>query len=138
MGVDVDSQDRVYLLARGDARVLVYDRKGNFLASWGEDIFSQQTHGITIGPDDCVYIVDDGGHVVRKFAPDGTPLLVLGTPGMPSDTGYDSKRGLPSIRCSGPPFNRPTNLAVNAAMSVSSRTNWPKAARVCSASYRRR
>ena len=112
VGVDVDSQDRVYLITRGDARVFVYDRNGIFLKSWGEDIFSPQTHGITIGPDDCVYTVDDGGHTVRKFAPDGKQLLVLGTSEIPSDTGYDPKQGLSSIQYGGSPFNRPTNLAV--------------------------
>ena len=31
-----DSQDRVYLFNRGDHPLIVLDREGNFLASWGE------------------------------------------------------------------------------------------------------
>jgi len=35
-GVAVDSRDNVYLMTRKDARIMVYDRSGNFLRSWGE------------------------------------------------------------------------------------------------------
>ncbi len=110
-GVAVDSRDRVYLITRGDSRVIVYDRDGRFLHAWGEDLFSPRTHGITIGPDDSVYCTDDGQHTVRKFTPEGQLLLTLGTTGVPSDTGYDGK-SLASITHGGPPFNRVTNVAV--------------------------
>ena len=110
-GVAVDSQDRVYLMTRGDARVIVYERDGSFVASWGEGIFTPRTHGITIGPDDLVYTVDDGDHTVRKFTPEGKQLMMIGIPGVASDTGYDGK-SLQSITRGGPPFNRPTNVAI--------------------------
>jgi sugar lactone lactonase YvrE len=110
-GVAVDSRDRVYLLTRGDERVIVYERDGTFVTSWGEGIFTPRTHGIGIGPDGSVYTVDDGDHTVRKFTPDGKQLMVLGTPGVASDTGYDKKKGSTSIVRSGPPFNRPTDVA---------------------------
>ncbi len=111
-GVAVDSQDRVYLLTRGDARLIVYNRDGSFVRSWGEGVFTPRTHGVTIGPDDSVYAVDDGDHSVRKFTPEGKQLMVIGTPGVPSDTGYDIKAGVKSILRGGPPFNRPTGAAV--------------------------
>ena len=111
-GVAVDSRDRVYLMTRGDARVIVYEPDGTFVTSWGEDIFTPRTHGITIGPDDSVYTVDDGDHTVRKFTPAGKQLMIIGNPGEASDTGYDIKKGLTSITHGGPPFNRPTNVAV--------------------------
>lgn len=115
-GVACDSQDRVYLLTRDDARVIVYDRKGKFLMSWGENEFTPRTHGITIGPDDSVYCTDDGDHTVRKFTPAGKLLMMIGTNGLGtkdavSDTGYDGKN-TPSIKRAGPPFNRPTNVAI--------------------------
>ena len=120
-GVAVDSQDRVYLMTRGDARLIVYNLDGSFLRSWGEGLFTPRTHGVTIGPDDMVYTVDDGDHTVRKFTPEGKQLMVIGTPGVPSDTGYDVeagmkgvRAGLESIRRGGPPFNRPTCAAVAA------------------------
>ncbi len=111
-GVSVDSRDRVYLITRGDSRVIVYERDGTFVTSWGEDIFTPRTHGISVGPDDSVYTVDDGDHTVRKFTPDGRQLVVIGTPGVPSDTGYDKEKELTSITRGGPPFNRPTNAAI--------------------------
>lgn len=110
-GVAADSKGNVYLMTRQDARVIVYDRDGNFLRSWGEGLFTPRTHGIAIGPDDMVYTVDDGDHTVRKFTPEGKQLMMLGTPGKSSDTGYDGK-SLASIKRGGPPFNRPTDVAV--------------------------
>ena len=107
----VDSRDNVYLMTRQDARVIVYDRKGNFLRSWGEDVFTPRTHGIAVGPDDMVYSVDDGDHTVRKFTPEGAQVMLIGTPGKASDTGYDGKSHS-SVRHGGPPFNRPTNVVV--------------------------
>ncbi len=110
-GVAVDSRDRVYMLTRDDPRVIVYEPDGSFVMSWGEGTFTNRTHGITVGPDDSVYCVDDGDHTVRKFTPAGTLLMMIGTPGLASDTGYDG-HSLDSILRGGPPFNRPTNLAV--------------------------
>ena len=34
--VGVDSQDRVYVFNRGEHPMIVFDREGNFLRSWGE------------------------------------------------------------------------------------------------------
>ena len=112
-GAAVDSQDNVYIITRQDARVIVYDRDGNFLRSWGEGIFTPRTHGIAVGPDDMVYTVDDGDHTVRKFTPEGSEMMRIGVPGQTSDTGYDGKSQA-SVRRSGPPFNRPTDVAVAA------------------------
>ena len=84
-------EDRVYLFTRLTARVIVYDREGRFVRSWGEGVFQDRplasTHGITIGPDGAVWCADDGNHTVKKFTPDGELLLTLGSPGKPSDTG---------------------------------------------------
>src|SRR5947208_6628460 len=88
-GVGVDSRDQVYVFNRGDHPLIVFDRDGNFLRSWGEGVFTRP-HGITIGPDDSVWCTDDCGHCVRQFTPDGRLLLTLGTPGRPSDTGATS------------------------------------------------
>lgn len=116
-GVATDSDDRVYLLTRGEPRVLVYERDGRFVTSFAEGLFTDRTHGITIGPDDSIYCVDDADHTIRKFTPDGKVVMTLGTSGFASDTGYDEKKPtllqkLQSITRGGPPFNRPTNVAV--------------------------
>jgi hypothetical protein len=77
-GVDVDSQDNVYLITRGEHPIIVFDREGNFLRAWGEGLFSRRTHAIHIGPDDSVYCTDDGDHTIRKFTPEGKLLLTIG------------------------------------------------------------
>ncbi|HWL47491.1 MAG TPA: peptidyl-alpha-hydroxyglycine alpha-amidating lyase family protein [Sphingomonadaceae bacterium] len=115
-GVAVDSADRVYLFTRYPHRVLVYDREGRYLSHWGDDIFTM-AHGLTIGPDDRVYCVDNGDHSIRVFTLAGEPIMTLGVPGQASDTGYDPKppyevHACECIRYPGGPFNRCTNLAV--------------------------
>lgn len=117
VGAGVDPQDRVYVITRNDARVIVYERDGTFVTSWGEGIFTPRTHCIRFGPDGSVYTVDDGDHTVRKFTPDGQLLMTIGTPGVASDTGYDPSlpdgySKLASIKRGGPPFNRPTGVAI--------------------------
>lgn len=115
-GVATDSQDRVYVFSRGEHPLTVFDRNGRFLKSWGEGIF-QRAHGITIGPDDSVYCTDDIDHTVRKFTPDGKLLLTLGTSGKPSATGITGI-DYRTIQQPGPPFHRPTNVALAADGSL--------------------
>ncbi len=79
-GVAVDSQDRVYVFHRGEHPVMVFDSDGSFSHSWGEGLIVRP-HGITIGPDDSIYCVDDLGHTVQKFSPEGDLLLTLGESG---------------------------------------------------------
>ena len=45
--------------------MMVFDRDGNFLRSWGEGQYPR-AHGVHMGPDDSIYLTDDGGHFVRK------------------------------------------------------------------------
>ena len=115
-GLSIDSQDRVYILSRSAHPVAVFDREGNFLTSWGEEFFTR-AHGSYSGPDGSVYCTDDGNHTVSKFTPEGKLLQVLGSKDQPSDTGYvqhsDLHESLATIRHGGPPFNRPTGIALS-------------------------
>ncbi|HLZ08853.1 MAG TPA: hypothetical protein VKT80_09720, partial [Chloroflexota bacterium] len=110
VGIGVDSRDRVYVLTRAQPRVIVYDRAGTYLSSWGEGFFTERTHGLTIGPGGEVYVVDEGAQVIYRFTAAGKLEQTIGTVGVASDTGYDGKT-LESIRGGGP-FNRPTNVAI--------------------------
>jgi len=112
-GVATDSQDRVYVFNRSEHPVIVYDRDGRFLGSWGEGVF-RRAHGITITAGDVVWCTDDKDHTVRKFTADGKLLQTLGTRDRPSDTGYVDSSGpssLLTIRRGAGPFNRPTKVA---------------------------
>ena len=52
--------DNVYLYCRGDHPVMVYDRDGRFIGSWGEGRFSYRTHGMFMTLPDQLLLVDDG------------------------------------------------------------------------------
>jgi len=108
----VDSRDQVYVFNRGEHPVMVYDRQGTLLRTWGADVIVH-AHGITIGPDDAVYCTDDFDHTVQKFTPEGKLLLTLGTSGRPSETGATSI-DYRTILHAGPPFYFPTNVALAA------------------------
>jgi DNA-binding beta-propeller fold protein YncE len=98
--VVVDKRDRVYVFNRGDHPMIVFDKDGNFLESWGEGVF-KNAHGVTLGPDDTLYCVDDGDHTVRKCTLDGKVLMTIGVPGQHAGV------------YSGDPFNRCTDLALD-------------------------
>lgn len=101
-GVAVGAQDRVYALTRNTAHpVIVFERDGSFVSSFGQGVFSERTHGILAAPDGSVYCADDGTHTITKFTPDGKLLMTLG------------QRNQPTPRWSGQPFNRPTHAAVS-------------------------
>jgi DNA-binding beta-propeller fold protein YncE len=115
----VDRMGRVFLYSRTAHPVMVFNADGSFIKSWGEGVFTRPHHA-TMGPDDTFYCVDDLDHTVRKCTLDGKILMTLGVKNQPSDTGYDG-RDYHSIKRGGPPFNRPTSLALgpNGEMYVS-------------------
>ena len=99
-GIAVDSADRVYVFNRSEHPMMVFDRDGNFLRSWGEGLFSR-AHGVHVGPDDALYCTDDGDHTVRKCTTEGKVLLEIGM------------RGEPAPFMSGQPFHRCTHTALS-------------------------
>lgn len=98
--VAVDHKDRVYVFNRGEHPMIVFDRDGKFLRSWGEGIFNR-AHGLHIGPDETLYCTDDGDHSVRKCTLEGKILLTIGIPGKPAPY------------MSGQPFHRCTHTALS-------------------------
>jgi DNA-binding beta-propeller fold protein YncE len=116
-GLSIDAQDRLYVLNRGSRPVMVFDREGNLVNSFGEGLFNRP-HGVCIGQDGSIYCTDDGNHTVSKFTPQGEMVASLGTKDKPSDTGYVKKQGVSSIKKGGPPFNRPTGVALSSSGEV--------------------
>jgi DNA-binding beta-propeller fold protein YncE len=114
-GICIDAQDTLYILNRSEQPIMVFDREGNLLNSWGEGFFNR-AHGSCIGPDGYIYCTDDRNHIVAKFTPEGKLLMTLGTKGEASDSGYtrtwDFWESLARIQRGAPPFNRPTGVAV--------------------------
>ena len=78
------------------APIMKFDREGNHLLSFGEDLF-QRPHGLYVDRDGNVWVTDDvgsrdidtvseaKGHQVFKFSPEGELLMTLGSPGISGD-----------------------------------------------------
>jgi len=70
---------------------------GTLLDSWGADLFIMP-HGLSMDPQDNIWVTDVGLHQIFKFDPSGQLLLSLGEAGVP---GNDPSH-----------FDRPTDVAV--------------------------
>ena len=64
-GIVTDARDRVYLFNRSAHPLIVLDRDGAFLTSWGEGILSS-AHGMFIDPQENLYLPVINSHVVLE------------------------------------------------------------------------
>ena len=92
----VDSKDNLYICQRAEPPILVFDRQGKFLRSFGAGLIID-SHGIHVTRADRVLVVDRDGHQVLAFDQTGRLLFALG------------KRDKPQHRA---PFSHPTDVAV--------------------------
>src|SRR5258708_7427907 len=99
-GVGVDRDDNLFVFNRGEHPMIVFDREGNFLRSFGEGFFPR-AHGVFMAPDDTVCLTDDGAHTVRQCTLEGKVLVTLGISGKPAPY------------MSGEPFHRCTHTAMS-------------------------
>ena len=106
-----DSQDRVYLFNRGEHPLIVLDRDGNFLTSWGEGQLPD-AHGMYIDDDENLYMPVKNSHVVLKYDPKGNLLMTMGEWDKPSDTGWSGRYSDVVERAAGP-FNSPSDIAIH-------------------------
>jgi DNA-binding beta-propeller fold protein YncE len=114
--VTVDSQDRVYCFNRTpDHPIVVFDRDGNYLESWGAGLFAFP-HTIRADEHDNLWIVDRDLGQMLYFTRSGTLLRTIGTRGDRSDTGVPPSESGSSawmkVTHGGGPFNLPTDIAV--------------------------
>ena len=104
VGVDVDSQNRVWVFHREARPVLCIDGdSGEILSSFGDGMFENE-HGLAVDGDGNVWVTDADTHVVEKYDPEGNLLLSLGIKG---EAGEDEKR-----------FNKPTDVEVGPDGSI--------------------
>ena len=92
--VGTDGNDNVYVFNRGEHPMMVFDRDGNFLRSWGEGVFPR-AHGLHIAPDDTLWLTDDGDHSVRHCTLGRQGAAHLGVPGKPAP--YHERRAVPPL-----------------------------------------
>ena len=106
-----DSQDRVYLYNRSDHPLVVMDRDGNFLTSWGEGTLPD-AHGMFIDADENIYMPVKNSHVVLKYSTSGNLLMTLGTWDQASDTGWSGVT-TDIVKQAAGPFHRPSDVALS-------------------------
>jgi sugar lactone lactonase YvrE len=115
--VTVDAQDRVYCFNRNEQHpVVVFDRDGNFLSSWGAGLFAFP-HAIRLSRDEeNLWLVDRDHAQMMLFDTSGRLLRTIGTRGFRSDTGVapDDFRSdaYKRVTHGGGPFNLPTDIDV--------------------------
>jgi DNA-binding beta-propeller fold protein YncE len=81
--VQVDSKDNVYVNTDNSDAVIVFDKDGKFLRSWGKDIAGGSAHGMTIvkeGDKEVVFVAHTGRHKVYKATLEGQVLLEIPWP----------------------------------------------------------
>jgi len=97
-GVAVDAEERYYVYHRGKEAppLICFNREGKCLLSWGEDVYIRP-HMAKCDENNNIWLIDDGGHVLYLYTPEGELLNTLGVKGVP---GADQSH-----------FNRPTDIA---------------------------
>jgi sugar lactone lactonase YvrE len=113
--VTVDPHDRIYCFNRSTEHpVVVFDREGNYLFSWGAGRF-RFPHAIRFDAQGYAWLTDGHHMQFMKFTPDGELLQTIGLRGQRSDTGVPdddfSSTAWKKVRQGGGPFNLPTDIA---------------------------
>jgi len=96
-GVAIDKTGNIWCYTRTQPAVQVYSPKGELVNSWTTEPDSK-AHQIKIDKEGNIWLADTGLHVVRKFKPDGSKLMQIGTAGEP---GKDDTH-----------LNKPTDMAI--------------------------
>lgn len=133
-----DKEGNIFLFSRNlDHPIIKLDPDGRYVTDFGAGLF-KATHFLTVTPQDTLLCSDTAAHVVRELTLDGKLIRDFGTYGVPSDSGftsggwerarragdiYPSEYGIigqwafydamKTIQRAAPPFNRPTDSAVN-------------------------
>jgi hypothetical protein len=112
----------------GGARLFEFAPNGTFLREIGQGLYGFLfAHVVRIDPQDNIWVVDEGSSMVIKFDPAGRVLLTLGRKpeavrvpaGEVGEGGGPGGRGgLPGAGVAGDNFNRPTDVAWDAAGNI--------------------
>ena len=109
--------------AHGGSRLFQFDKSGKFTREIGQGIygflFAQQ---VRIDPQDNIWIVDQMSGYVMKLDPAGRVLMLLGRKPeaipVPAREGGGGGQGLPGAGAQSDVFNRPTDVAWDAAGNI--------------------
>jgi len=86
--VTMDDAGQIYVLHRGEHAdpVLVLDRDGKVLRSWGQGLY-KIPHSIRIDPEGNIWTVDSGSSMILKFSPKGEKLMEISVGEQPAGRG---------------------------------------------------
>jgi hypothetical protein len=112
----------------GGARLFEFAPNGNYLREIGVGMYGFLfAHVVRVDPQDNIWVVDEGSNMVIKFNPDGRVAMTLGrkpesirVPALEAGEGGGGGRGggLPGAGVGGDNFNRPTDVAWDAAGNI--------------------
>ena len=118
--------------AHGGSRLFEFDRSGKFVRELGKDSYGMLVaQQVRIDPQDNVWIVDQMSGYVNKLDAQGRPVLMLGrkpeSVNVPANAGRGGggeggggrgRGGLPGAGAQSDVFNRPTDVAWDAAGNI--------------------
>jgi DNA-binding beta-propeller fold protein YncE len=95
VSVATDGQGTVFVLRRSEPPVLVYNKEGKLLNSWGTGLFVDD-HNIDVDRNGFLWIGDRGAGVEYKFTKEGKQVMAIGTKGVKGDDASQSAFNRPS------------------------------------------
>ena len=84
VSVATDSKGLIFVLRRSQPPVLVYNREGKLVNSWGTGLFVDD-HNIDVDRFGFIWLGDRNGQILYKFTPEGKQIMSIGTKGVKGD-----------------------------------------------------
>ena len=112
-GVACTKDGWLYAITRNHEHPIVeFDPEGQYVKTLGVHLQFGSEHGISVSPDNCLWVCDSARHVVYKITRDGEVVRRLGTLDVSCQNGFDPDVPYPHnlymVTRLGEPFNLPT------------------------------